>query len=388
MRDRHWLGMMVVGCLIVAAATLPPSAGAGPDSYGSPTRLWRAQSRLQAAVESLLALRSADSLLAVAERSGATVGTVPTLLIDPELPPAVGSLARRNLALTERELGGPAGDARTVVAVELDNGETLDGLPRGYYREERRYRRPSETNGATCLAAITIRGGWTRPQLDSGNVTPRTLGWDNSGGLLGQCAFYFAYGLPGPSIEQWIDLHDGYIADRPTAPPLAQASRTSLRSEGVTLSGLLEAVLGTARWWYSAGYLVIGDACALGRLDQCRIAALGDPDSIAGPGWRTLWYGRHPLGQYASQFLAAVAQDMGPERFRRFWKSELPVDSAFRAAAGVSIEEWTSKWLQAQYPDIPPAGPLPHLSSVVLSLIVAGLAVSGGCWLAARRTVE
>jgi hypothetical protein len=48
-------------------------------------------------------------------------------------------------------------------------------------------------------------------------------------------------------------------------------------------------------------------------------------------------------------FLSDLIRDKGPERFKRFWKSERPFERAFEDAFEESLADWTSRWAKEKW---------------------------------------
>ena len=91
-------------------------------------------------------------------------------------------------------------------------------------------------------------------------------------------------------------------------------------------------------------------------------------------------------GQEVEQ-CAALRHDVGDERFGRFWRSALPLDSAFATAFGISTGHWMFGWVRATY------GPPRYQASVGMGDAVVALVIAGGltilaAGLAARRGIE
>ncbi|HEY6853922.1 MAG TPA: hypothetical protein VI139_06725, partial [Gemmatimonadales bacterium] len=85
-------------------------------------------------------------------------------------------------------------------------------------------------------------------------------------------------------------------------------------------------------------------------------------------------------------YLADLVRAMGRERFARFWRSPLPRDSAFAAAFGVPMDEWTHRWLVERRPGVR-VGSAVRLSSSLLGLLLAILCVGGSAYYTTRRQI-
>jgi hypothetical protein len=62
------------------------------------------------------------------------------------------------------------------------------------------------------------------------------------------------------------------------------------------------------------------------------------------------------LGPEALLLLADLEADFGPEAFGRFWRSDAPVEMAFRDAFGIDVGPWVLSWVDRIYGTVP-AGP-------------------------------
>jgi hypothetical protein len=95
------------------------------------------------------------------------------------------------------------------------------------------------------------------------------------------------------------------------------------------------------------------------------------------PGVTAVWWSRvagGPEGWLLSDLLGGA----GPERFARFWRSSLPLDSAFVDAFGTSPGAWTRHWAEARLGPAP-YPPWPAARDVLLTVAAAlVLAAAGG----------
>lgn len=97
-----------------------------------------------------------------------------------------------------------------------------------------------------------------------------------------------------------------------------------------------------------------------------------------------------------STFLSDLIQEKGQERFRRFWKSELPVEPAFEAAFQEPLADWTLRWANKRWlmswdsryrsQDVL-LGVTLRTSWIPLSLGWSLLAIGAAGWAARRRQV-
>ena len=129
-------------------------------------------------------------------------------------------------------------------------------------------------------------------------------------------------------------------------------------------------------------------ACAHGELSLCREALATSFADLRPPLGRqyavahSWWFAE----ERAFGFLSDLVRLEGRDRFVRFWRSTLPVDRAFTDAYGVSMEEWTHRWLLGSIA-APRFGPVIQLGSVLVGLgLVATLALASTLF-ALRRQV-
>ena len=201
--------------------------------------------------------------------------------------------------------------------------------------------------GRPCIAMIRVR--------QASEVAAR-------GVSLGPCAFYAQYGAPGDRIRAWLESTGGTMALRTDSGVAQQMESRDLSWTALGENGAACLIRG-------------GDFCleALGVRDARRTAATGfmPPETPlsgiigSGPAARRLY-----LGERSRWFLSDVARDIGPERFRTFWRSSESPEVAFRMAADMPLEEWTQRWLRRGVnPVVREAGVrLPNVAWLVLAL--------------------
>ncbi len=85
-----------------------------------------------------------------------------------------------------------------------------------------------------------------------------------------------------------------------------------------------------------------------------------------------------------AHFLSDVVREVGPDRFREFWTSDLPVDRAFASVVGRDIGEWTSDWL-AERIGRQDFGPGVSGTGLLAVALLASLGVFAGAYVAEKR---
>jgi hypothetical protein len=258
---------------------------------------------------------------------------------------------------------------------------------------------PEATDGHTCLilsnssdfrqlVAFVASGTASNPVQDVEAALVRQLG---------PCLFYTAFGAPGREIARWLRSREFAVAARAdwSSPRPAGPRVTRLDPEDVdvtmgTSMSLLQMLAGFSGGAFEMGELgFAGRACAHGDLTQCRglfFRSFSRPEppptdryAIARGGW---WWDHDVAGGFLSDVVRAV----GSERFAAFWHSALPVDSAFAQSFGMSIEEWSHRWLLGMI-ERPRFGPTVSWSSVLVGLAIAAALVTAAGLYATRRQV-
>ncbi|OLC08388.1 MAG: hypothetical protein AUH42_01490 [Gemmatimonadetes bacterium 13_1_40CM_70_11] len=255
-------------------------------------------------------------------------------------------------------------------------------------RSQMFYVLPSATDGRICLALVPASKPmrWQR-SLESDSVEVKAMRY-----ALGPCVYYAVFGTPGLAVERWLETHQFDLAGDldwtlPTSPERGH--------EGFASIGMVNARFMFSRQFYQ-GNLFRGSftrvACAGGHRQACRLAVLDttrEPQLPLPPGlfadnsynWRFA-----PRLLEGGYFFSDLIQSQGRDRFARFWRSPLPVDSAFGAAMGVPIDEWTLQWAERKTYHMPLGSKVP-LGGLLLSLVLAAVALAGGVALNARRQV-
>ncbi len=401
LRLRHWIALAALACAAITVAKLPPRESIlqfrGRPELPEQTALRRVERRLARANENLLLLEKRDSLLPIVRRLRAQRGSDIALLVDPRLPPAVRTVMLRIVESTWQGTAPHRAGISVAVTVVIDTAPHPRDLPRANRNRIRlAHFLPQATDGATCVALVSLGAAVARQIAEGSAFTPRTLIGSYGMGrgpasVLGPCAFYAAFGRAGSEITRWLEGSNYYLAMDPGWSDAPQPP-------GVPRQG----------WrWPTYWFWLIGDldmvACAAGNRERCGTAALRAPTTpppfaqrlaarwnstlsgVAGSSDRSRWT-THPLGARAGRYLADMVAEFGPDRFASFWTSDLPVDSAFADATGIPIEDWTMSWARAQI-GTPKIGPVISLASTLISLLVAGVFVGGSAFFVTRRQV-
>lgn len=238
---------------------------------------------------------------------------------------------------------------------------------------------PDSTNRTTCLAFVPIIY-WGRPGiLTLARPAPTSELAEQLHRSLGTCAYFAKFGAPGQEIARWLTSRHYDLAEDPWT--LRTPARSSRAGELLNPD--------KAWFWYEV-YRYGPDAvrCLAGRPTACSRSALARGPGPAVPivsteeNWRTP---ASPAG--ANRYFADLVDDIGPERFGRFWNSELPVDTALATAMRMPVGEWTRRWQATLVPPIR-LGPAAPFSATLLATLLGVAMVVLVMLTAARRQVR
>ena len=172
---------------------------------------------------------------------------------------------------------------------------------------------------------------------------------------MGPCAYFEHFGVPGNAIRRWLDVRGWQFAQRATWEEPAASWLDGMPDSAFRARIDLEFVIG-----------VSGRACAGGKDQACMDALLSRAPqqnrmslnaSVLTPGYFNPfvhgdngWLTRSwALGSREWTLLSDMVRSIGPERFERFWSSDLPPEQAFQAAVGTSMAAWTREWIETTY---------------------------------------
>lgn len=358
-------------------------------------RSWSAQRTLRQALEYLTLLERRDSALAVVRSFGNEFQDHPVLLIDERLPESVRSATESVVSRQWQQIAQQPNGVAVVVSVLLDTTDkTLDVPRRLGLGVHLGYTLPTRDN-QVCFTIVNV--GATRAQRLSvlaqepagAQATELTPLPTTAPELLGPCAYYGAFGMPGTDIESWLETVNHVPALLPTwvrEPPFTDAAKTYR----------------TRNTWSQESRIVDLYPCASGEHARCKSAVLSgvpDYDSFRYPNQsgtkrpngvvnatKFAWAPAHPLGLGVRSFLADLVTDMGQDRFARFWTSDEPVEIAFATAFGLPIEDWTMKWARDQV-GTPLRGTATRPGALLQGFLLAALFVGIGVSYGTKREV-
>lgn len=192
------------------------------------------------------------------------------------------------------------------------------------------------------------------------------------------CGYYARYGPPGEEVERWLrrgasEFASGVNRDgRQYLPPFQGIrgvfGRISLFT-GISLRGM--ACLGSSEPACEAAFLLAGPS---GQEKSPLGSSPRFPPEDSPVDFFANRYGRMDpdFGSLDGFLLPALEEEFGPDRFRRFWKSDRPVLQAFQSAFEVPAGRWTGAWTRG-YLGTVDRGPTVPLTASVISLATVGL---------------
>lgn len=399
---RYWVGGTALACALLVVALVPPNEWFRPFitrfAWGEPSErgLRMIERRLLEARTALRTLETADSVV----RRGAWRRSVvdPVLAVQSGIPEAAYRHLDSILAPARDRLGDLDPNVTLVVAVVYDTATR--GRPRGsnWRRTGVQYVLPEALDGSRCVAiANASRFVWIHSREGSPPTAQRMrdiLEPRPRASLAGPCGYLAAFGAPGDSVRAWLDR---FVWRQALEPQWLFQRGLRRLGERVPPNALWRGQLARQqRHALAENPDLYG--CAAGRHASCRAAHAGGlrrydgnrPSTGPEPAvmeFEISYLVNSSLGPGTDVFLSDLVADRGVERVRRFWQSDLPLDSAFAQAFDVSIEDWTMQWVRS-YLGVPPAGPTVRFVPGLLGLLAVGVLLGGASvWVRFRQVV-
>lgn len=224
---------------------------------------------------------------------------------------------------------------------------------------------PDSLAPATCVAVV----GAPRNARES---DPRKL-LATAASWFGPCAYEAQFGIPGAQVRQWLANRMFDVAMNPDW--LEGKSNEGMLFPWYSLHG------NSREWFWMMQYMAAPHTagCAAGRAEACVVALRVGDHEPRGPVSGVIarsdsrWQGDQAL-RGADYFLSAVLRAGGTTKFREFWRTSLPIDSALTIALGAPAGEWTAQW-EAKVATPPRFGPMPGVLEPLAALLLAALAV-------------
>lgn len=246
---------------------------------------------------------------------------------------------------------------------------------------------PLGTDGRTCISVLTIASADTGLRGDLRNLV-------RPGDALGPCAFFAAFGLPGPEVRRWLESRSYDVAWkpdwtlRPHAPEPVEKTTAARWFQGTLsrLSGTPMAsmeYLGYGGLYFESSHLV---GCAAGEIASCRRYVFSPLPGEVRSNMPGVVQGSPYIDYAADRILATLMREQGPERFARFWRSPLPPEKAFDASFTVPFAVWAPAWARATVGPVD-VGVSTRPRVILSTLFWIGLSVAGCAGLALARRV-
>ncbi|MEO8139034.1 MAG: hypothetical protein ABI742_05270 [Gemmatimonadota bacterium] len=381
----RWLLCIVIACAVIAAAYLPAAdmeMSRMQSMYAWNMGRVTPRSRLALAAERSIALDEQEAL-----RRSPGMGEFPVVLARGGLKPVV-TAALDSLVRTMWRTA-PRSDSsirlRVVASPTSPYGEPVDLWTAA---ERPQVLLPELTDGHTCLVLLpAVRQG----EYDSGNAA----GWWRSsvrryaGQAIAPCVLRAVLGTPGPGVAGWLA---GRRYDL--------AASISWAVGGSSGFGMGATWFERVAWYQTAMPLLMQRI--VGVLPEPYIYSLGSASCAGGHALRcaeliapghsrphgagvisvAAVYGSRSGGLSSEDgaFVSDLIQERGLDRFRQFWRSPLPVDSAFAQAYGQSLGGWTHDWLVRRVGGVElgaPIHPLGAVAGLLACLLVVGATAAG-----------
>jgi len=363
---RRWLLGVGLGCGAIATAYLPPPVHERrlpeisiPPEQSLEERLYAA---LAKARRQATAAKKAELLMRLS-RVPAGPGNGLQVVIHGDFSPSLARLLRHRVDSVWSSAVKAPPHVRVVFVVDGTTGPGGLMLP------------PSAANGNTCAAMLSI--GAFR-----GDVTFTRAG--RIATVLAPCAYHAVFGIPGARVQDWLQLWDYDIAGS-----LQWHQEPEYLEDFSGFAPPPEQRIMLKLFYFTfVGEDFTRVSCAKGRSEICRDGVLHGT-GVSGVRFGTSLPQPLPgVFRIGSEnlYLASMVHALGPERFGRFWRSDLPVEQAFAEAFGTNLAEWTSDWLRGRM-RVPPADTAPRAGEVVFALLGITLAVGAAAAIGRRRQV-
>ncbi len=201
--------------------------------------------------------------------------------------------------------------------------------------------------------------------------------------ILGPCAYYAAFGLPGASVREWLRLRGALLALGGSWTRNTQASDGRQYESYLSANSYFPGPPPSFFLFSNRGVnCLVGDAETCESLVLERSIPTGQQSvgSAVRLGYRLGPISQRngaELGGRETELLADMLRSLGRERFARFWTSNQPVPQAFEQASGMRLGEWVSTWAAqsvARYdsgPKIPATSLVSALGIVIACVLFA-----------------
>jgi hypothetical protein len=390
LRLRHWIGLTLAGCALVALRLVPPSEMELP--------VWEAPPQDVVYEQALIAdVKLANARL---QRIRVAARVIPATLAH-EGPLAFGVPDSANakeaerlrvdaVAEAEAALRGGADVALGLFYVDWREGSYTSGLHRLWFDAEYYF---GERDGrAYCVVVIPV----AQFQRDG---PLRLSGVRNYQGRIGACQAVARYGLPGEAVRGWLERGGAGMASTLTASdrsPFAFSAVLGRRFErrgplGLGVLGLGPQRSGTRTLAYQQCFAGVREGCARLLLEPGTEASSwyfsgsGNVADLLGTTPLSAVLEMTPLEPADFHVLADLAAEFGEAQVRRWWTADGPTEAAFREAFGVDAGAWYAARV-AKLVKVAEPGPGVALSGLLGAVLFVALgSLVGSAWAHRRR---
>jgi hypothetical protein len=385
---RRWIALAAVGMAMVAVIVLrdaPRSVSEHSPRDVLAARRNRAIMQAQLAGDELRLRELMDSV-----QRAITPSAAPVLHVDASFDARTRAQLDSVLAGVRRSGREALIPTRVIVLADRHAGMLANPPAVGYSGAlALTYMLPAPQSSEPCVVIARVR------IVDNGStfrnrITAELASATTRERFMGPCAYYEAFGPPGPRIDTW------------------------LRARGWAFGQRAEWTLAPSRLmppqWYDGRIPDLhelmdteGARCAIGDADAC-LRGLTEPERnwrlrVAGNNWVSTarfnpftqdhWFGvgsRLDFGPREWTILSEMVRELGPTRFGTFWRSNASPPEAFQAAAGESIADWMTRWITSTYRSQTPG---PHVSwrGALLALLLVVTSVAAALGVARRRVL-
>ncbi len=322
-------GVVPLFAAVLLAGLIVPKAGPRRGVQNAVDSAWVAYSAASREARAVRALRWRVEAREIARGVGPVTAAAPVVRIAPAVSPRVAEILRTALR-EELRAAAPRGSAAPIALVA-----TLDtGMRNGMYRITAV--RP-QSAGDPCVVIVETSG----PHADRVSLS------DNQR-LLGVCAFYAAFGASGAGMTAFLDSSRSASARYLVAPPAYADDRIRSLSSPNAWSGSDDIdVLGCRSGRRDAcTRFAYADAAGRYVLEEDQPARSDEMQSLE-PRVAVAWSGAEN-GQLQAGLLAAIARDIGAERFGAIWRGERSLEEALQAEGGISLAQWVSDYVTSR----------------------------------------
>ena len=212
--------------------------------------------------------------------------------------------------------------------------------------------------------------------------------------------YYGVFGKPGPYVAEW--LRNGgwrlsHVTDWQAPPPSLAGSAWMAYARRVSGYANVPAFVYQPRLWTTT----TGLACLAGEPGSCVATLVPRARVDADTLWRRrvvsalganemvfrLPRGRSPLGPSEGWLLSEMVRTLGKERFGAFWRSDRPLEDAFRGATSQSLDGWVHDWSVRTYGPFA-TGPGLSTADALFGVVLTVIALVGAMGIARARRVS